>query len=280
MSEWHKLVARRESLSEIRTILDAMKGFAFTETRKLARVLEAQRALVANLETVALDFRGFFPGLFADTPAQQRGPTVYLVLGTERGFCGDINRKLFNAVEAMLVDASPSDHRLFIVGQKLQGLMRGHPQVTACLDGASALEDIDAVLLRLVDTLSQHQGKLAWGYMRILYLGTDGEPVSTQLLPPFQFLQATAPLASIPPLLQLAPGEFYQQLSHQYLHALINQILTSSLMNENRQRVTHLDQAVSHLEDREDELRRRSNRLRQEEITEELEVILLSADNR
>lgn len=276
MSERQKLVARRESLGEIREILDAMKGFAYMETRKLAHVLTAQQNLVTHLEGVAMDFLHFFAG---ESDSEVPREIIYLVLGTERGFCGDINRRLYNAVQSTLSAEQPSSPQLLLVGHKLHGLFSGQQQVAARLDGASALEDIDAVLVRLVDTLVGIQRHHPWIYLRVIYLGHDKEPVSKQLLPPFEFLQRSSATPAYPPLLQLAPGEFYLQLTRQYLYAALNEILTLALMSENHSRVAHLDQAVAHLEDKEDELRRRSNSLRQEEITEELEVILLSADS-
>jgi F-type H+-transporting ATPase subunit gamma len=54
-------------------------------------------------------------------------------------------------------------------------------------------------------------------------------------------------------------------------------MLYTSLMVENRRRVTHLEGAVKHMDEESDELRRQCNTLRQEEIIEEIEVILLSS---
>ena len=52
-----------------------------------------------------------------------------------------------------------------------------------------------------------------------------------------------------------------------------------SLLAENERRVRHLDGAVRHLEERIAAIRRRVQALRQEEIIEEIEVILLSAES-
>ncbi len=52
----------------------------------------------------------------------------------------------------------------------------------------------------------------------------------------------------------------------------------SSLTAENRQRQAHMDQALQRLEEKAERLRRACNAQRQEEITEEIEIILLSAD--
>jgi F-type H+-transporting ATPase subunit gamma len=54
-------------------------------------------------------------------------------------------------------------------------------------------------------------------------------------------------------------------------------LLYSSLMVENQTRAEHMDSAVQRREMKSTELMRRCNILRQEEITEEIEVLRLSA---
>ena len=49
-------------------------------------------------------------------------------------------------------------------------------------------------------------------------------------------------------------------------------------MAENQQRMQHLDGAVRYLDDRLEALAQKGREIRQEEITEEIEVILLNAD--
>jgi F-type H+-transporting ATPase subunit gamma len=55
-------------------------------------------------------------------------------------------------------------------------------------------------------------------------------------------------------------------------------LLYSSLMAENQRRIQHMDAAVRRLERTSTELLQKRNVLRQEEITEEIEVIMLSVE--
>jgi F-type H+-transporting ATPase subunit gamma len=66
-------------------------------------------------------------------------------------------------------------------------------------------------------------------------------------------------------------------LAEHYLLACLHEILYTSLLVENQSRVTHLTDAVNHLDDKLASLAHQSNALRQEEITEEIEVILLNS---
>jgi F-type H+-transporting ATPase subunit gamma len=75
----------------------------------------------------------------------------------------------------------------------------------------------------------------------------------------------------------LPAEEFLAGLIGHYLYAALNEVLYSSLMAENRQRHAHMDSALNKLDEDRAHLRLVYNALRQEDITEEIEVILLSA---
>jgi F-type H+-transporting ATPase subunit gamma len=57
---------------------------------------------------------------------------------------------------------------------------------------------------------------------------------------------------------------------------VLHEIFYISLMAENHRRLQHLEGAVNHLDDQTVKLQRKSQIYRQEEITEEIEVILLN----
>lgn len=87
-----------------------------------------------------------------------------------------------------------------------------------------------------------------------------------------------APERAASPDLNLLPAEFLTGLTSHYLYAVLNEVLYSSLMAENRQRLAHMDRALDRLEKGTARLRLAYNARRQEEITEEIEIILPSAD--
>jgi F-type H+-transporting ATPase subunit gamma len=87
-----------------------------------------------------------------------------------------------------------------------------------------------------------------------------------------------APRFAYPPRLNLEPEAFFAGLTEHYLIAKLPGLFYGSLMAENRRRLEHMDRALGRMQTRIDDLGRRRNALRQEEITEEIEVILLSAE--
>jgi F-type H+-transporting ATPase subunit gamma len=80
------------------------------------------------------------------------------------------------------------------------------------------------------------------------------------------------------PLLYLPPQGLLTGLVEEYLFAALYGLLYSSLMAESQRRMQHMDTAVRRLEKTSAELVRNRNSLRQEEITEEIEVIMLSVE--
>ncbi len=59
--------------------------------------------------------------------------------------------------------------------------------------------------------------------------------------------------------------------------SVLQELLYRSLMAENQRRMQHMDSAIRLIDRTAKDLWRRRNILRQEEITEEIEVIMLSA---
>lgn len=78
--------------------------------------------------------------------------------------------------------------------------------------------------------------------------------------------------------LALLFGMFGWKVAGHYLYAALNEVLYSSLMAENQQRHAHMDSALNKLDEDCAQLRLAYNAQRQEDITEEIEVLLLSAD--
>lgn len=271
MTKRRDLEHHRDSLEEIGEILASMKTLAYMETRKLSRFLTAQQQVVVSISDVASDFLSFHPGL----PAGLRDATpVFLVIGSERGFCGDFNRLIVRRLSEAIDDRAGS--QIVTVGHKLRSLLADDESVAASLDGASVVEEVPAVLQSLIDALSSLQSDMAGLSLFGIY-HDEHEVAVTSLLPPFARPSERDTRHAFPPILNVAPQDFFRDLVDHYLFAALNNMLYTSLMAENQLRVSHLEGAVRHLEQKSGELTRKCRALRQEEIVEEIEVILLSA---
>ena len=276
MSRRHDIENHRRSLDEIRDIMNSMKNLSYIEARRIGSFLDIQHAMVDHIESVAADFLGHYPETLARDTDATGDTNVYLLIGTERGFCGDFNHAILRYFDTTPKTRPADNSRLICVGRKLGSLLEADDREILFIEGASVAEEMDNVLNNLASEMAAIQQQVGNLRLHVIYHANEHEIVQLQLLPPFYNIrQQTAPRGPAP-LLNLAAEQFLPELGYQYLVIVLYEILYTSLMAECRQRVSHLDGAVQHLEKQSADLQRQSNSLRQEEIIEEIEVILLN----
>jgi F-type H+-transporting ATPase subunit gamma len=276
MTRRQDLGSHRRSLGEIREIMNSMKTLAYLETRKLNRLVEAQQAVLSGIETVAADFAAFHPEAL---PGQQPSTEVYLLVGSERGFCRDFNPRVLEHLQSRFANEPSAEPLLIAVGHKLHALLEGDRRVAARVEGANVAEEVFPVLQALVAELTGLQGTLGPSTVYAIYHSVGEDLVTRPLLPPYWQGGEQAARHRHPPLLNLPPEDFIVGLTEHYLFAALHAMLYASLLAENQVRVSHLEGAVTYLDDESQRITHRCHTLRQEEIIEEIEVILLSASS-
>jgi len=293
MSKRRDIEANLHSLGELRDILNAMRNVARMEVQRLNRFLLTQQRVIAGIEAASSDFLMFHPELFhaecldphSDRHhARKAGESpreVWLLVGSERGFCGDFNESL---VRALARHDGREQAQVVVLGSKLKGKLPRDFRAAAFLESASGVDEIEDVLVRLMNTLADlgSSGDLqATRSLQVIVFHhqVQHEDVEVSALHPFQKPAAASKRFGLPPQLYLDPATFARGLVQQYLFARLYELLYSSLMVENQLRIQHMDSAVERLSTKSAELLRQRNILRQEEITEEIEVIMLSAGN-
>lgn len=266
-------------LNEIKGIMSAMKNISLMETHKLARFLVHQHRVLAGIEAAASDFLNHYPEIGYRTEGAASGVTV--AIGSQRGFCGDFNQSLVDAISQYRRQAASQPHSLLVVGRRLASRLGKDPRVTATFDGPSVAEEVQPVLHRLMTALSELQAREGrtglLGVTVIAHREGDNELGIRSILPvphPGRFASRFA----YPPLLNLAAPMFFSELARHYLWAQMHDVFYSSLMAENRRRLQHMEGAIVRMAEKAGEMQRKYNMFRQEEITEEIEVIMLSSD--
>jgi F-type H+-transporting ATPase subunit gamma len=285
MSKRHELSGRIQALTDIKGILNAMKNLALMEVHKLNRFLSAQQRVVGGIEEAAADFFRFYPALL---PPTEGACPVFLLIGSERGFCGDFNESLlaeFDRCRAKGTEGTGDPVPLVVtVGHKLAMKIGGFKPDVA-LSGPSVTEEVPSVLVQVVDALHELQRRRPAGTrLDVTVLshgsgdgsGDNGRAVIVRR--PFREFGQPRSVDAHPPLLNMPPAEVATRLLDHYLFAVLHEIFYASLMEENRSRFQHMDQALQRLEKETDGLTRKYHVLRQEEITQEIAVIMLSAE--
>lgn len=279
MSQSHNLQVHIGQLEEIRAILNAMKNLAFMEIHKISRYQTLQGKAVASIEDAAMDLLSFYPELAIQG---DHSLDICIVVGSERGFCGDFNESLIEAANGGNYTG------IIAVGNRLiNRLLEINQPIAAEIAGASIAEEVPSVIKQLIETINTlPETNSATGsnpsdiQLTVIYHAFETGRIGQRLLfPPFLRQQQASVPFKHPPELNLGPGDFYADLIHHYLFAVLHEVFYNSLIAENHNRLQHLDGAINHLDDETVSLRRKLQTFRQEEITEEIEVILLNSEN-
>lgn len=256
------------SLTEIGDIMTAMKNLSFIEVNKLTKFLTNQEHVVKTLEDVGTDFFNSYP-LLPSFPIES--PPVYILIGSERGFCGTFNKNIINQWQNEI----KTDARIVVIGRRLILKLADAFQVTKEMEGPSVAEEIPTVISSLSSFLEENSISPSFGNFHIIYNKMIDNHIITKSFSPFTTVREQKGKSStFAPLLNLSPEEFLSQFLENYLFAVLYDIFYQSLIAENYQRLSHLNGAISKLEKKCLKLTHQMNTLRQEEITEEIEVIL------
>lgn len=269
MSRYRSVELHLKQLEELRSIITSMKTLSQLELRKLGGLSASQSEMVNTLEKIAADFLTFFP-----RSALSVGTELWLIIGSERGFCGGFNESLVTRLFGEWPECVEQPQRVLAVGHKLcRRLDEALPGYVG-LTGAGSSEEIQPVLSQVITATQEQMLQQDSTSLRLLFHCDDrNNIISRRWLPPEVELQHEN--ETIPPIVQPEPEEFFSDFLQHYLLLGLTQLYTVSLAVENQSRVQHLDGAVHRLDERLAALATRARALRQEEITEEIEMILL-----
>jgi F-type H+-transporting ATPase subunit gamma len=289
MTRIKELKQHFEALEDMKEIVTALKTLAFMETKKLTRYLADQGRAVDSIKAAAGDFLSFY----TLPPREEKpGKTLLVAVGADRGFCGNFNDQVVEAARTQLKATGAAGLKIIVVGDRLRSRFEHDAQLNAVIcdtvSGATFAEEAPAVLAKVVDLVSAQLEKFNSGSLVGSASGSGAGSVSIKLLAhqwgredvllidPLADLKENKTPYGSPPKLNLSPARFFRLLLDQYLQLVFYSVFYSSLMAENNKRIMHLDTALRRLEDDGDNLKRKYNQARQEEITEEIEILIMN----
>ncbi|SRR5581483_2679427 len=278
VSERRELEDRLHSLADISGILGAMKNLALLDIQRLSRFQSTQRRVVTSIEQTLTDLFTFYP-LAVPVPDLTR--PVWLLIGSERGFCGEFNRMVVRTFMAHREEAHDRHVHVVAVGRRLASMLAHDQPLDATLAGPAVAEEVQQVLIALMDRLREFQRQQTRDCpldLQILHHRPDMGRSQVCLRRPLRLSPERAQGFGFPPLLNLDPLILASELFEHYLFAILHEVFYSSLTAENLFRLQHMDGAIQRLDKHIAELLLRRNVLRQEDITEEIEIIMLSVE--
>ena len=277
MSGLQTISQRLVLLDEIGQIMDSIKTIALIETQQSRSSLDSQLQGIHAMRAATQEFiQGYIPEFMSTRPSHS--PRIVLVLGSERGFCGDFNARLVETLTEK-IESEQLHCEVIPIGYRLWNKLRDTPNTERAISGANVAAELEGTLMAVVDVLAQTETAMDFESVSVLYHNErDGvivfEPLLAGLLN-----EDAAPATAYPPLINLPPAELLKAVITEYVYSHLHYLLTNSFVAENEQRVQHLRGALDRIEEQCSALGKQRNQLRQEQITEELEIILLNGVN-
>lgn len=270
MSRLADLQAKIHTLAEIQSILGAMKNLAVIEMSKVAKLMNAQEKMSQTIAAALSDFESFYRN---DLPQKSNDTQILcLLVGSERGFCGPFNERVIENFKK--ATGKMKDVKVAVIGRKLALKLGDSSGVELFLDGPNTADEIPIVINELAVKLLPYAGR------RWMFIHNDGEGLGSRdlvTLPLENKVRSDIKSFNSGPLLNMAPNELYPQLLEQQLFSIMHRALYVSFMAENRERLHHMEGALNQIEKDRALLSLKLNEERQEEITEELEILMLSS---
>lgn len=277
MARLAELETRIASMGGLLEVVGAMRSLAGMRLQEAGRMLPAAR-------TYARDVSGAIGSalrLVREPPAsvqgamQRRGIVLY---GAEHGFVGALTERLLSAArEAM----APPD-MLYVLGSRAAAMAVGHGmQATWTAPMATRPASVPQTVRRLTDELYRQIARGQLTKVELIYATHD--PAGTaalhsRVLLPLDLASLATGRPGPAPLSNLSAAELLEQLTAEYVFALLAQTGLESLASENGARFVAMTAARDNVSKKLDELRAAARTLRQAEITTELLDVVTGAE--
>ncbi len=265
MVSQRELHNRRELYATLHKILSALKALAYAEIHKLQRQIEPQQAITKRMSRAITRLRSGVN--------HKDGAALIVAVGTERGFCGDINHRLVEQLKQISLTRQNDSIGWVLIGDRLIQQAGDSLNVVLNISGASVAEDVESVVDAVIEEALNKASQFPIFNMQILFY--DEPQSGVRLFPVFPAPKPSCD-AGIAPLLYRSPVDLLSDLIPMYLFTVLQSCIKGALLGENKRRLSHLENATRHLNERMDSIAQKSNRARQESIIEEIEALLAS----
>lgn len=265
---------------ELLSVVATMKGLAAVSIHEFE---EAVEALGHDTRTVELGLQAVFsihPGL-VPTDAPSYGSTVIVVIGTDQGMCGPINREIAQEVSRWVAENSEvqEERRVAALGSRVvRELAAVGVTVDEELRLASSVGAVGGLVGNLILQIDRWRQRDGVGRVVVFHQRPVQRsiriPRTHQVTPPaaarLEAIAARPWPTRMRPGTPHPPGEVLAGLLRQDLRIGLHQAVAEAKAAEHGARLVAMQAAEQNIEEQLDRLRSRHHRLRQAEITAEL----------
>jgi F-type H+-transporting ATPase subunit gamma len=263
---------------DLESVVSTMKGLSAASLRQYELARSAAERYITNLERgLEVVLRHGFP-----IGSEEGGATSIgvVLLGTEQGMCGPLNRRVLDHATGWLEDMGhdPPTWRVLAIGTRLGDELVAHriraerllPQPSS----ATGVHDRVMEILLLIDGWRAEGVGEVVAFHHTRFEQVRADPVTRHILPIeagllHRLRDREWPTRMIP---QLATGsrEVFAALTRQLVVGRLFVALVDALASEHGERLIAMQSAESNIEERLEELRAAHRRERQSAITSEL----------
>ena len=270
---------RMATAHQLDAVIGAMRGIAAAREREAQQRLAGIRSVAATVgEAIGMALAAASRDDPRDLPLERDLAPVLIVLCTEQGFVGGFNERLLERAESMKSRAAAV---VFIAGTR--GAMLAGERGLAfdwSVPMASHANDVMRVAGRISDAVFKRFNDRAASEIWLVHAmpAQDAQaPIVTRRLVPFDFDRFKTASPARQPLLTLPVDRMLTGLAERYVYVELCEGLMLSFAAENSARMTAMLAARDHVAETLNALKRDARTARQDEITNELVELAVTA---
>jgi F-type H+-transporting ATPase subunit gamma len=292
MADLERIQSRLDNIQSVEPILSALRTISLgswqAALNRRSSVQDFEQRLTTLMSLLALQV----PRAAAHWPKQEtncasgpkRGVAMVVVIGSERGLCGQFNTSVVEAFEKYLTRQSGDNLELVALGNRIaRALMRRNH--TPVLTGTLSLTRLPTYELthRLAQSWLARYERYELDTVDLIYNTYQGvgsyEPTTTRIIPPQipTSIEATEcePWAS--PIIETDPISLYLHTVQQWTAVTFYSYLLDAAAAEHAARYTLMEGATQNAGRLIDELRLALQSARQQAITTEMQELAVGA---
>jgi F-type H+-transporting ATPase subunit gamma len=282
MSELVIMRQRMKAIGTIKKVTHAMRLISMSShaqlKKKKAFLEEYKDALIAIISDILQSHSDWTNSIL--WPNQKDYRPIIIIVGSQKGLCGNFNTNLFNYIEKKIALINRNELHSIIVGKKAVDYVSEQNFGTIAIEFS---EFTQGKLLSIAVKIADHIWHARKPYSSVtLYYNTSKTffaqmPAIFELIP-FKEHKALNKKINTHEAYRWEqdPNDILNALSHRFMQSIIQEILFQSLIAEQAARFIAMDSSTRNASNLLDSMRLDYNKLRQAKITRELTDLVAS----